>query len=281
MSYAAKELKQMSAEQVLERLEAGPFRKPAHAWLYNVRNSTGFAPVGKRERYADALVVSCWPSNGLWVAGIEVKVTRSDWRRELADPAKAAAIQMYCDRWYVAAPADVVPLDEVPANWGLLEIRGSKVLRTKEAPTLAAETWNRGFVASVLRNVAAAQETVRRAGFDAGYGKAKAEVDHTAVAALNAKITELSQELRRAQQAERDARSLHEQLKSSVAQFEAAAGCKLGLDTWEGRHNAGKLGAAFKAAQALQGLHLPDVTARLRSAAERIDGIWKEDGNAG
>jgi hypothetical protein len=87
----------------------------------------------------------------LWLAGIEIKVTRSDWRKEVAEPEKAAEIQKYCRYWNVAAPKGVVPVDEVPENWGLLEIDGRGVNTTKAAPRLECEPPDMLFVAAILR----------------------------------------------------------------------------------------------------------------------------------
>ncbi len=127
----------------------------AYAMLYEVRNGTGFT---RSPRSADVLVMSLWPSRGLELIGFEVKVDRADWKRELADPGKADAIQRYCDRWYVVTSAEnVAPIEEVPPTWGLLVAHGTGLRCHREAPKLDAKAIDRLFLASLLRNAAAAQ----------------------------------------------------------------------------------------------------------------------------
>lgn len=133
----------------------------AYAVLEEVRNGTGYAR--KVERYADALVCSCWPSRGLWLAGIEIKVSRSDWLSELRDPSKSAEIQQWCDYWWIAAPAGLVREGELPVTWGLLEYdpaaRGKdKLVARAKAPKLEPAPMSAAFIASVLRSASSSQE---------------------------------------------------------------------------------------------------------------------------
>jgi len=74
-----------------------------HAVLFDVADGTG----GKITRRADAIVQALWPSRGLWLAGVEIKVSRGDWLRELKDAGKADAIARYC----VAADTKVLTED--------------------------------------------------------------------------------------------------------------------------------------------------------------------------
>jgi hypothetical protein len=69
---------------VFAGLAKGPYARPAWALFGNVRNTTGSG--SRQERYADGIAVSLWPSRGLEIHGIEIKVDRQDWKRELADP---------------------------------------------------------------------------------------------------------------------------------------------------------------------------------------------------
>ena len=70
------------------------FAGPAWAVLHEVPNATGAGKV----RTADAIAISLWPSRGLEIHGLEIKVSRSDWRRELKQPEKSVPIQRYCHR---------------------------------------------------------------------------------------------------------------------------------------------------------------------------------------
>lgn len=133
--------------RVFEMLK-GPFPDGAFVRIPQVRNGTGYQ---RQARTTDALIASCWPSRGLWFAGVEIKVTTGDWKRELAKPGKSAEIQQWCNYWYVAAPAGVVPIGEVPATWGYIECstRGCKIV--KAAPKLKPQPLDVAFVCSILR----------------------------------------------------------------------------------------------------------------------------------
>lgn len=88
-----------------------------HAVFFEVPNGTG-ARVSRR---IDALVQSLWPSRGLWLAGVEIKVSRGDWLRELKDAGKADAIACFCDHWYVAVSDRAIVRDgELPPGWGMI-----------------------------------------------------------------------------------------------------------------------------------------------------------------
>jgi hypothetical protein len=88
--------------------------------MRQVRNAAGFSAT----RSFDAVAVSLWPSRGMEIHAFEVKCSRSDWQRELADPAKADDAAKLVDRFWVVGPRDVIPEDEVPAAWGLIHISG-------------------------------------------------------------------------------------------------------------------------------------------------------------
>lgn len=66
--------------------------------LRQVRNGTGYE---RKARTADILVASTWPSRGLHLEGVEVKVGRGDIRKELAAPEKAESIARFCKYWWL------------------------------------------------------------------------------------------------------------------------------------------------------------------------------------
>lgn len=145
-----------TADRIVESLSKR-FPSPAFALLTQVRNGTGFAR--KSTRTADAVAMSLWPSRGVYLTGIEIKVTLGDWRKELAEPEKSESIQRFCRHWYVAAPKGVVPAGEVPPKWGLLEIDGRGTRETKSAPALDAQPPDWLMVASIVRNAASSMVT--------------------------------------------------------------------------------------------------------------------------
>lgn len=67
------------------------------------------------------------------VHGFEVKVSRSDWLRELRTGGlKSEAWRSVCHYWWVVAPPGVVREGELPDGWGLLV--GSERLRAVVKP---------------------------------------------------------------------------------------------------------------------------------------------------
>lgn len=121
---------------------------PEYAIMWEVGSATGAGPV----RYADAVIMSLWPSRGLELHGVEIKVDRYDWKREAANPRKAEAVACYCDRWYVhVVPGVVKDLSEVPPAWGLREFDGKQWKTIREAEKREAEPVTRPFLAGLLR----------------------------------------------------------------------------------------------------------------------------------
>ena len=61
----------------------------------------------RQGRTLDLLVTSLWSSRGFEREGVEIKVSVSDWRRELADVAKAHWWWERVHRFWVAVPAKI------------------------------------------------------------------------------------------------------------------------------------------------------------------------------
>lgn len=94
-------------------------------------------------RIADALVLDTWGcahsdltdaerERRNWrerysIHGFEVKVSRSDWLTELADPTKAEAWAQYCHYFWLVASDKSIVRDDLPDGWGLLVPRGSSL----------------------------------------------------------------------------------------------------------------------------------------------------------
>lgn len=133
----------------LKNLVAKRFSAPEYGLLWEVGNSTGFGC----NRHCDGLAMSLWPSRGLHLIGLDLKVSRGDWIKELKNPAKAEAIYKFCDRWYLVAGDDSIVRDgELPASWGLLkpgkagtllDVVGATILKPKPPP--------RSFLAAIFR----------------------------------------------------------------------------------------------------------------------------------
>lgn len=123
------------------------FCAPEWALFFEVANGTGSAI----RNYADAIAMNLYPSRGLRINGFEVKVSRGDWQKELANPAKAEAIMRYCDHWWIVTPKGLVRDGELPPTWGLYEVDGRGMTCKVQAPALTAEPLTRAFVAAMVR----------------------------------------------------------------------------------------------------------------------------------
>lgn len=136
-----------SAGELRARLRR-KFPADQYAMLYEVRDAAGFGA----SRSADVVMVGLWPSRGCLIEGMEIKVSRSDWLRELKKPEKAEAFVPYCDRWWiVAGHAGVVKLDELPPTWGLLAPGGKGLSVLRQAPALDPKPVDRSLLAAMLK----------------------------------------------------------------------------------------------------------------------------------
>ena len=132
----------------IERALMKHFAPPGHRIFFEVGNDTG----AKQKRWIDAVACGVWPSTGQEFVGIEIKVSRSDWQRELKDPLKAQELMRFCNRWYLACPAGMVKPDELPATWGMLALDKAGRLRVAvPAKQLDPQPPSPGFVMAMMR----------------------------------------------------------------------------------------------------------------------------------
>lgn len=103
----------------------GSVDSPVWAYAEHVRNDAGFAAT----RTIDALAMALYPGEGLALHAFEVKTSRGDWLRELADPRKAAAFERHVEFFWLVCPSGVAHYEELPARWGLLVPLGASSLR--------------------------------------------------------------------------------------------------------------------------------------------------------
>jgi hypothetical protein len=196
------------------------FAPPQYAIFFEVPSATG----GAASRRADAIAMALWPSLGLEIVGIEIKVDRRDWLRELKQPAKAQELARFCDRWVIATAPGVVKLEELPPAWGLLVLRGKGLRQEREAPRLAAQPIERTFLASLLRAASEAnpaEQAIRKA----------VEAAHAEESAAAKKQRDTD---------EGYAQKNYGALKKAVGEFEAASGISIS------RYDGPALGAAVR-----------------------------------
>jgi hypothetical protein len=103
-------------------------------------------------RRADAIAIALWASRGQEMHGFEVKASRSDWLRELKEPAKAEAMFNLCDRWWLLVTDESIVKDgELPAGWGMLVLKGKQLRTVVKAPPLEPRMRPWSFVVRLLR----------------------------------------------------------------------------------------------------------------------------------
>lgn len=234
----------------------------AYAFLEQLRNGTGYQ---RETRTADAVVMSLWPSRGLELHGFELKVSRTDWKRELENPAKAEEIGRFCHRWWlVVGSEEIVQPGELPPTWGLLVPRKDKLFAKVDAPVREAQSPTWLFVAAILRNATAA--------------------DDAAITKLvNQRIFEEHERNRkREQERKKTEESVLQQrmakLEANVKAFEDASGIQ--INEWS--HDGGRIGELVNLllrgqydAQAVEraARQLEDAAKETRAAADALKAI--------
>lgn len=199
------------------------FCGPEWACFFEVANGTG----SHGRRYADAVAMNLYPSRGLEINGVEVKVSRSDWLRELKNPNKAEDVYQYCDRWWLAvSDANIVALGELPATWGLMVLSGKSLRVVTQAPKLEPAQLSRTFFAALARRSSQIPE-----------GQVKAMVEKRVEEHRDRWLSTDRHDLKRA-------RDELAELRSKVAEFEQAAGFKI-ISGWP-MHKPAQFGEAVK-----------------------------------
>jgi hypothetical protein len=111
---------------------------------------------GNSGRRADAVHIGLWQSRGAGRIDVcELKVSRSDFRRELDKPQKAEAWWPYSTTFSIVSPGvDITPPDELPTGWGLMvpNPRGGRRFKTIVKPAEREPTLTIGLLMTLLKN---------------------------------------------------------------------------------------------------------------------------------
>ena len=121
-----------NAEQVIALLFQRYPREKGWCCFTEVKlNKFGVGPDERRR--ADFVAVNVFSSGRgrelLHTVGVEVKVSRSDWLREIGDPAKLQASKKVLNEVWIAAPRGVVRGGEAPPGVGVFEAQRTRLLR--------------------------------------------------------------------------------------------------------------------------------------------------------
>ena len=193
----------------LEALVKAKFSMPEYATFLNVANGTG----ANANRFADVVSMSVWPSRGLRLHGMELKVSRSDWQKELGKPDKAESIFGFCDYWWlVIGDEKIVQTGELPEPWGLMIATGKGLKVFKEAPKLGPKPISRVFLEALLRRAKEqeADKEALAAQFEAGRKRGEEDEKRN----RNYRLLEV------------------ERVQKNLDEFEQASGIRIDAHTW-------------------------------------------------
>ncbi|MDZ4258312.1 MAG: hypothetical protein U0974_11865 [Gemmatimonadales bacterium] len=154
------------------------FPAPRYATMWEVGIGTGFT--GAKMRYADSMVLHLWPSDGLELHGFEFKVSRADFRREIADRTKADVLARYCHRWtLITWDEHVVGADAVPPEWGWWSVAADAdtFVVHRRAPARTPEPWPRQFAAMLVRRAATESPNATHTAYAVGSAIHRANVE--------------------------------------------------------------------------------------------------------
>lgn len=147
----------MTSAEVVAAIRTHRHRNRAREaeWIFltELRTGTGY---GRDARcYIDAWAMHCWPSREHLRISYEVKVSRTDFIREIRKPSKRIMAMRYSNEFYFAAPEGLLKASEMPDDCGLVEIApdGVGVALRARYRAGAAPTW--GLLASACRNASA------------------------------------------------------------------------------------------------------------------------------
>lgn len=185
-------------------------------------------------RKIDMLVLSCWKSRAYDIDAVEIKVSLSDWKRELDKPHKADFWWRHSHRFWLAVPKELGPkvCDTLPTGWGLLLADPQRVTVGVQAKRHGAEPMEWPTIVGVMRaNQGAGMAAIgraRQAGYEAGRQVGlRSAVEQSAPAIAQREL---------------------EQLRAKVEAFAKASGVDLVKDVW-GVKDAAEAGVLYQLAR--------------------------------
>jgi hypothetical protein len=169
------------------------FKRPEFAIVFEIGDSTGL----RVKRHADVVVMNCFPSRGLTLHGIEIKISREDLKREIREPEKAEPVAAYCDTWSIAVPKSLnITGLEVPTNWGIYEAEPDKITLIRNPTRLEPKPVDRNFLAALLRADGIERDFISSKLVAEKTAELEASFNKRVDTALSAKVTELDERSR-------------------------------------------------------------------------------------
>lgn len=222
---------------------------PNFTYMREVRDATGFDAV----RSADGIAVGMYRSCGRMIHGFEMKVSRSDWQKELSNAAKAESLMRYCHQWSLIVPdASIVKDGELPVTWGLgipYQSRSNAPVKIKwivKPPPLEPIAFSMVFLTALIYAASKIDEGDRQKAlqdeYDRGLKSARDSFDR------QAGMDKLKS------------------LQAAVEAFEQASG--ISINDYTSEKNANRMGMKFKEWQ--------DSLDSVAQGKKRLDGLLKQ-----
>lgn len=102
---------------------------------------TEWSPPTTTHRF-DAVILNVWANATREVHGVEIKVSKEDWRKEQEHPTKLPALQEHCDRVWLAAPKGVISKGALPKGIGLLECTDKQAKAAVRPDAISRKPWS-------------------------------------------------------------------------------------------------------------------------------------------
>ncbi len=106
-------------------------------------------------RRVDFWAMACWKSLNYKKIAYEIKISRADFLKEIRDPTKRQFALSISDQFYFVTPPDLIALEELPDECGLIELDiFGNLISKKRAPTrvtLFEFSW--GFASTLGRSL--------------------------------------------------------------------------------------------------------------------------------
>jgi hypothetical protein len=147
----------MTSKDILEALYKWRFprgEKPGdvHCWFEELRVGTGYG--GDRMQRFDVFELDTFPSKGNCRRVYEVKVSKSDFTKEIRYPAKRRQALLYSNEYYFAAPKGMIDPVKIPPETGLIEVDDNgKVQIVVSSPFRDSIPPNWNLVAAICRRI--------------------------------------------------------------------------------------------------------------------------------
>lgn len=208
----------------LESMLREKYQRDRYALFFDVPDAVSL----DARRRIDAVAVGIWRSVGRKVEAFELKVSRSDWLRELKQVDKADSVLKLCDHfWLVTGDPSVAKLEEIPACWGWMTATKHGLRIQRPAPRLPTDRDNMpweftlGLLRKLQDNLLASPDVAAKIAEEL---KQRDDYHKHALDRLEGRVS-------------KD----YQSLKKAVAEFEEASGVTIRS------YNAGDIGEAVKA----------------------------------